>query len=122
MAHSARNEVIKFPVRQPVRYSVVQLNEALNGPDGLLLNDNGKELVVVNNAGGANGAVTLFTSKNQWQSGAVAAGFETGPVFPTTATAAGKDVFVLYAYLNKRSTEPERAEYTIKRIPGFDRF
>ena len=122
MAHTARNEVIKFPIRNPADYSIVKLNEELNRPDGLLVSNNGKELVVVNNAGGANGKAILFSSKNQWQSGAATTSFETGPVFPTTATTAGKEVFVLYAYLNKRTSEPARAEYTIKRLPGFDKF
>jgi sugar lactone lactonase YvrE len=120
VAFSAGNQVIKFPVSTPSDYNIVTLNATLAGPDGLLLSKNGKDLVVVNNAGGGNGKVISFTSQNKWESGTATNTFETGPVFPTTATSNGKNVYVLYAYLNRRTTG--QSEYTIKLIPGTDKF
>jgi sugar lactone lactonase YvrE len=120
VAHIANNQVIKFPVAAPSDYNVVALNAMLAGPDGLLLSKNGKDLVVVNNAGGRNGKVITFTSKNKWESATAVNTFETGPVFPTTATTDGKNVFVLYAYLNRRASG--QSVYTIKQIPGTDKF
>lgn len=120
VAYSAANQVVKFPIDAPSSYNIVNLNAPLAGPDGLLLSKNGKELVVVNNAGGGNGRVTLFSSNNKWSSGTSVSTFETGPVFPTTATTDGKQVYVLYAYLNKRAVG--QSEYTIKLIPGIERF
>lgn len=120
VAYSAANQVVKFPVDAPSSYSIVSLDETLAGPDGLLLSKNGKELVVVNNAGGGNGRVILFTSDNKWSTGTAITSYETGPVFPTTATTDGKQVYVLYAYLNRRGVG--QSEYTIKAIPGIDKF
>jgi hypothetical protein len=71
------------------------------GPNGLLLSNNGKQLIVVNNAGGMQGKVLSFESNDTWDTGKLTNTFETGEVFPTTATAYKKEVFVLYAYLNK---------------------
>ena len=115
VAHSATNSIIKFPVSNPAGYNTVLLDAALAGPDGLLVSKNGNELIVVNNAGGGNGKVILFSSTNKWESGTEQSTFETGPVFPTTATTDGKNVFVMYAYLHKRATG--QSDYTIKLIP-----
>lgn len=115
VAYSSANQVIKFPVAAPSSYSVVNLSAPLAGPDGLLLSKNEKELVVVNNAGGGNGKVILFSTTDKWLSGTESATFNTGSVFPTTATAIGKQIYVLYAYLNKRSTG--QSVYTIKQMP-----
>lgn len=118
VAFSAGNQVIKFPIDNPAAYNVVALNTTLMGPDGLLLSKDGKNLVVVNNAGGGEGTVVQFTSKDKWKSGTAVTTFPTGPVFPTTATTDGKNVYVLYAYLRT----PGRLEYTIKLIPGTQKF
>ncbi|TDH20060.1 hypothetical protein EXU57_21745 [Segetibacter sp. 3557_3] len=120
VAFSVNNQVIKFPVANPASYNIVTLNAPLAGPDGLLLSKNGKDLIVVSNASGGNGRVTTFTSKNKWESGVAVNNFETGAVFPTTATTTGKSVFVLYAYLNRRAVG--QSVYTIKQIPGTEKF
>ena len=117
VAYTVANQVIKFPVDNPSSYNIVSLDATLAGPDGLLLSENGKDLIVVNNAGGGNGKVISFTSKDKWETGTATSSFETGPVFPTTATPDGKNVYVLYAYLNKRAVG--QSQYTIKLIPGF---
>ncbi len=120
VAYSAGQQVVRFPLNDPSSYNVVSLNAPLRGPDGLLLSKNGKELVVVNNAGGGNGHVSLFTTSDQWQTGTLATRFETGSVFPTTATTDGNSVYVLYAYLNRRAQG--QSEFTIKRVPGVEKF
>jgi sugar lactone lactonase YvrE len=115
VAYSAANSILKIPVREPGDYTTVQLDEALNGPDGLLLSNNGKTLTVVNNAGGGPGSVMTFTSKNQFESASSTNTYHTGAVFPTTATTDGKNVYVLYAYLQKLATG--QSEFTIQQIP-----
>ncbi len=103
VAFNVNNQVVKLPVNDPSLYNIVTLDAPLAGPDGLLLSKNGKDLIVVNNAGGGNGKVISFSSQNKWRSGSANSAFETGSVFPTTATTDGKSVFVLYAYLNRRA-------------------
>lgn len=112
---SARNQVVKIPVKNSNEYSIVTLNTALDGPDGLLLSKDGKQLIVVNNAGGAEGKVLSFTSNDEWKSGQLNSSFNTGMVFPTTATSNGKHVYVLYAYLHKLNTGQDK--FTIQRVP-----
>ncbi|MES2773147.1 MAG: SMP-30/gluconolactonase/LRE family protein [Bacteroidota bacterium] len=120
VAYSVNNQVIKFPITNPAAYNAVSLNATLAGPDGLMLSKNGRDLIVVNNAGGGNGKVITFTSNNKWATGTAVNTFETGPVFPTTATSTGKIVFVLYAYLNKRAVG--QSVFTIKQVPGTEKF
>jgi len=109
------NQVVKIPVRGSSAYSIVSLDAALNRPDGLLLSNNDKELIVVNNANGGNGMVQLFTSDDNWESGTLSSSFSTGSVFPTTATTDGKNVYVLYAYLNQRTLG--RSQFIIQEVP-----
>lgn len=110
---SARNQVVKIPVREPSDYSIVQLDAALAGPDGLLLSQDGKQLVVVNNGGGP-GKVLSFISNDAWQTGTLSTTYVTGTVFPTTATSDGKRVFVLYAYLHL--LQSGRDNFTIQEV------
>lgn len=101
VAFSAQNKLIRIPVDNPSTYTEVQLNAPLQGPDGLLLSKDGKQLVVVSNAGGSPaGRVSFFASDDKFMTATLTDTFPTGPVFPTTATSDGKNVYVLYAYLN----------------------
>lgn len=120
VSYTTPNQILKIPVSSPASYSVVSLNTGLNRPDGLLLSNNGKELVVVNNAGGGAGMVLSFTSNDDWATGTLSNSFSTGPVFPTTATTDGKNVFVLYAYLHLQATG--RSEFSIQQVPGTTNF
>ncbi len=120
VAFSKENALFRIPVNNPSAYSRVELSTQLMGPDGLLLSKDGKQLVVVNNAGGAEaGKVLSFTSDDQWKSGRQTESFATGAVFPTTATSNGKDVFVLYAYLNRlfNPALPPQNTFTIQKVP-----
>lgn len=120
VAFTSGNAIVKIPVNDPSHNSRVQLDAPLANPDGLLLNTNGKELVVVNNAGGQDGKVLVFASKDKWKTGYVTSTTFTGPVFPTTATTDKKNVWVLYAYLNRRNAGQN--SYTIKNIPLAEKF
>lgn len=120
VAYSIENAIYKIPLNNTSAISQVQLNDPLESPDGLLLSQNGKQLIVVNNAGGAaSGRVLSFTSGDNWETGTLNNSFMTGPVFPTTATGYGDEVFVLYAHLNKLfgGTQPPQEEYTIRKMP-----
>ncbi len=115
VAFTAGNQVVKIPVDNTDSYSIVSLDAPLNRPDGLLLSKDGKQLIVVNNAGGGEGKVLSFMSNDKWASGILSSSFSTGPVFPTTATSNGKEVFVLYAYLNRRPVG--QSVFTIQEVP-----
>ena len=98
------NSILKFPVNEPSAYSTVMLDASLNSPDGLLLGNNNRELTVVNNAGGGEGKVLSFTNMDKFETATLTGSFITGPVFPTTATTDGKNIYVLHAYLHLRGT------------------
>ncbi|MES2649818.1 MAG: SMP-30/gluconolactonase/LRE family protein [Bacteroidota bacterium] len=115
VAYSSANSILKIPVRKPEDYTTVNLNATLNGPDGLLLSNNGKSLTIVNNASGGEGMVMTFTSKNQFESASLTSTFNTGSVFPTTATSDGKKIFVLYAFLQRLGTG--QSVFTIQQVP-----
>ncbi|GAB3826732.1 gluconolaconase [Pontibacter rugosus] len=120
VAYSINNEIYKIPLSNPGAISKVALDAPLEGPDGLLLSKNGEQLVVVNNAGGQpSGRVLSFRSANKWQTASLAERFDTGPVFPTTATSYGDQVFVLYAHLNKLfgGAPQQQEEFTIRKVP-----
>lgn len=123
VAFSKENALYRIPVKEPGEYTKIELDAPLQGPDGLLLSNDGKQLVVVNNAGGAEaGRVLSFDSDDKWATGQLAGRFDTGPVFPTTATSDGKDIFVLYAYLNRlfNPAAPAQNTFTIRKVPFDD--
>ncbi len=123
VAFSKENALYKIPLDEPAEYRKITLNEPLLNPDGLLLINDGKQLVVVNNAGGAEtGRVLSFVSDDKWESGQLEENFATGAVFPTTATSDGKDIFVLYAYLNRlfNPALPAQNTFTIRKVPFAD--
>lgn len=95
------NKLLRIPLNDPAAYTEIQVPVPLANPDGLTLKNN-KELVVVNNAMGTEGAFVLtLRTKDMWQTTEVTNTFYTGSTFPTTAALRpGGDVFVLYAYLH----------------------
>ncbi|MFD3001926.1 hypothetical protein ACFS7Z_16250 [Pontibacter toksunensis] len=122
VAYSVDNAIYKIPLKNTSAISKVQLNDPLERPDGLLLSQNGKQLIVVNNAGGApSGRVLSFKSNDMWNSGTLNNSFIAGEVFPTAPTGYGDEVFVLYAYLNQLFNGQELQEvYTIRKMPFSD--
>lgn len=110
------SKLVKIPVQNPNTYSFVQLDAAIH-PDGLLLSKDGKQLVLVDNTGGTtNDKVLSFISDDQWKSGSLSTSYNTGAVFPTTATSDGRRVFVLYAQLNKLLENQEQETFTIQEV------
>ncbi len=118
VAFNIRNQIVKIPLNKSA-YSIVQLNAGLNSPDGLIITKNAKQLVVVNNGEDpeAHGKVILFSSDDKWETGHVTDIYETGPVFPTTATTDGKKVYTLYAYLNILIAGGTQSTFTIQEVP-----
>ena len=117
VAYSAENALYKFPVDNPEDYSKITLDTELQNPDGLYLSQNSKKLVVVNNAGGSDaGNVVILDSDDIWDSAQEDGLFETGPVFPTTATQRGGEYYVLYAHLNEQGSNPDYADYAIVKV------
>ncbi len=93
------------------------MNAALDRPDGLLISKNGKELIIVNNAERAEGKVISFSSSDKWESGRATDTYSTGNVFPTTATADGKKVYTLFAYLHILNSGGIKNTFTIQEVP-----
>ncbi len=118
VAYSAANQVIKIPIADTSAAAVVSLDDDLAGPDGLLLSKDGKQLIVVNNAGGGEGNVSSISTTDNWQSGIINSSFNTGAVFPTTVTSDGKDVFVLYAHLDRLGMG--QSQFTIQKVPLYN--
>jgi hypothetical protein len=58
-------------------------------------------------------------SNDKWETGQLKDNFATGPVFPTTATSDGKDIFVLYAYLNRlfNPALPAQNTFSFRKVP-----
>jgi len=61
--------------------------------------------------------VISFSSNNKWETGHATDTYKTGPVFPTTATADGKKVYTLYAYLHIRAMGGIQNTFTIQEVP-----
>ena len=109
----------KVPLDRPEKFSAIDVEAgAVTSPDGLYLSDDNQTLLVVNNdAGGDDANVTALESHNHWKSAQEVGVFETGPVFPTTATQRGHAYYVLYAHLNELfSGNPSRDEFSIVRV------
>jgi sugar lactone lactonase YvrE len=117
VAKSDENKLLRFPIKNPADYTNIDVPVALSNPDGLYLKNN-NELVVVNNAGGGeNAKVVTLSSKNMWQTTEVTNVFETGAVFPTTATAYQHgEVYVLYAHLNVLFSGNTQEEFQIVKV------
>ncbi len=119
VAFARDNKLLKVSLSRPSAITEIKLDAALQAPDGLLVTDQGKRLIVVNNAGGSEaGRVLSFQSSDNFASAQVMGTFATGPVFPTTATDTGKGVYVLHAYLNRlfAGAEPPISTFTIQRV------
>lgn len=115
VAKSNEGKLLRFPIDKPEAYTEVNVPVNLPSPDGLYIKNN-KELVVVNNAnGGENAKVVTLSSNDGWKTSSVVDTFETGAVFPTTATERMGEVYVLYAHLNELFSGGSRREFKIVR-------
>ncbi len=112
VGHTTQNKLLKLPLQNPSNYSEVQLNAALNMPDGLLLSKNGKQIVVV-----SGDVVLSFISNDQWKSGILSTSFTTGPDMTTSLTSDGKRVFVMYSPLYDYMGGLDHDNYKIKEVP-----
>jgi sugar lactone lactonase YvrE len=116
----AGGKLLKIPIDNPSGYSEIPLNAGLVSPDGLLINKNGKQLIVVDNKYLSPASeIMQLTSNDNWQTAALASSFPTGLVSPTTATTDGKDIFVIYSYAHEIffGAGPTQREFIIQRLP-----
>jgi sugar lactone lactonase YvrE len=66
VAFSKENALYKITLDAPAQYDKIELDSPLQGPDGLLLSNDGRQLVVVNNAGAAEaGRVLVLHEQRQ---------------------------------------------------------
>ena len=113
VAKSNSGEILRFPLKNPSAYSIVDIAAEIPSPDGIYLK-NPNELLVVGNAGGTdNGIVYTFKTNNKWESAEVKDFFTTPAVFPTTVTVKNGRPYVLYAHLNKLFSGGSQSEFQI---------
>lgn len=116
VAKSDEGKLLRFPINNPAAYTEINVPTELPNPDGLYLKNN-NELVVVNNAfGGENAKVVTLSSNDLWQSTKLENSFETGSVFPTTATVRQGKAYVLYAYLHILMSGGNQSDFVIKQL------
>lgn len=111
VTHTALNQLIKIPLNDPSKYSVVQLDKSLVLPDGLLLSKDGMQVVVV-----SFDHVLSYTSNDGWKSGQMSTSFSVGNNYPTSLTSDGKRVFVLYSPLDLLMSGMDHDSYTINEV------
>ena len=101
VAKKSDGSLFKVPLDNPAAFSEVELPKALVGTDGLLL-ARPNELVAVTNLASGVESNTVFrlTSDDDWSSARIETTFETGDVYPTTATINEGRLYVSYGRLN----------------------
>ena len=101
VAKKSDGNLFKVPLDNPGAFSEVELSKPLVGTDGLLL-ARPNELVAVTNLASGVQSNTVFrlTSDDDWTSARIGAAFETGDVYPTTATISEGRLYVSYGRLN----------------------
>lgn len=116
VGHSQNKQIVRISLSNPEEYQVVQLDTPYQGPDGLLLSQDGIQLVVVDNQGGQ---VLSFRSSDAWGSGTFVESYATGAVNPTSVTGYKGQVFVLYSYLSRlfAGNASPQSVFTIQRVP-----
>lgn len=118
VAFAETGTLYKVPLDNPEKFSEIPVDVPLQGPDGLYFSRNKQTLIVVNNAGGAASAnVIALESHDLWETSEVKDIYETGGVFPTTATQRGNAFYVLYAHLDEVSSgDISREEFEITKV------
>jgi sugar lactone lactonase YvrE len=98
--NSAKGQLYKIDLKNPKSVQKVSVDQFFVGADGLLLNDNNTLTMVVN--GGIDKIFQLSTTDN-WASAKVTASTLVTDRFtyPSTATANGKDIWVMNAQFNQ---------------------
>lgn len=107
-------ELFRVSTKGPREVRRVRLPEALKGADGLLLRAPNR-LTVVQNAGADR--VVQLVSNDGWQSAAIESTSKSAMSFPTTATLAGKHLYVLNSRLDTLLSKdaPKVSEYLLQR-------
>ena len=105
VAKKSDGSLFKVPLDNPTAFSEVKLPKPLVGTDGLLL-ARPNELVAVTNLASGVQSNTVFklASDDDWSSARIEGTFETGDVYPTTATINDRKLYVNYGRLNTLGT------------------
>ena len=108
----------KVPVADPAAYSKVTLPASYMGADGLIWKDPSNLILIANAASEATNKAIHLQSTDGWATATEQASFDTGDVFPTTATTVDGKIYLLYAHLNSLfGGKPAVTEYTIQQLP-----
>lgn len=96
VANNGTGSLVKIPIADPSKASKVQIGQFFPGADGLVM-DNGSTLTMVQN-GGAD-KIFKIVSSDGWSTATVSqkTSVEDRFAFPSTATLAGKDIWVMNA-------------------------
>jgi len=98
--NTAKGQLFKIDIKNPKNVQKIATEQFFVGADGLLLTDNNNLTMVVN---GGSDKIYQLTSTDNWQSAKVTAATLTTDRFtyPSTATANGKDIWVMNAQFNQ---------------------
>ena len=98
--NSAKGQLFKVDLKNPSKVTKVVIDQYFMGADGLLLNDKNNLTMVVN---GGSDKIYQLTSTDNWVSAKATASTLTADRFtyPSTATANGKDIWVMNAQFNQ---------------------
>lgn len=108
----------KIPTEDPKAYTQVTLSQAYPGADGLIWKDPSNLVLIANASNEPTNKAIHLQSSDGWTSATEMGTFDTGNVFPTTATTADGQLYILYAHLNVLfGGEPPVSEFTIQKLP-----
>lgn len=98
--NSAKGQLYKVDLKYPAKVQKIAIDQYFVGADGLVLNDKNTLTMVVN---GGSDKIYQLSSNDNWQSAKVTAATLTTDRFtyPSTATANGKDIWVMNAQFNQ---------------------
>ena len=116
--------ILKIPVNDPDNFKEVDINGVLGAVDGMLINNDGRQLAAVGfNFSAGDLGVTYLRSDDKWNTATETAFFPTGFVTPTTLTSNGNNLYVIYSYLLDFliGTDPPVQEFTIRKVPIYSK-
>jgi sugar lactone lactonase YvrE len=103
-------DLIRIPLDDPKSFAKIDSEADFSNADGLYFAKDGLLIVVANQRG----KVYAVTSDDQFKTASVMGEFDAGTNFPTTATARGGEVYVLYAHLDKQ--QAGQKDFTIQKV------
>lgn len=109
--------IFKVPLKNPGAFSQVVFPDPIHGVDGLLWAGDGSLVAIANEAKKKTNRIFRMTSRDNWESAAITAEYNTGRVFATTGTLRNGEVYFLHAKLHRlfNSRDMKMKRFSISR-------